>query len=251
MYDIYMNDMEFEQCVADKEHISLIVPYAVLHFVLSGIGYVNGEKVGNGTVFITAKDSHVCYYPDENNPWSYIYVRLSGPDIEKIFSIYNFSDGTRLMPFTAHKELENLMSFYTSVIHRDKPYARKILANALFLLFEKDDQNSSIGAQERNFQNIKGYIDTNFYKKISVEDIASRFFLSKQYIRNLFVKFLKISPKQYIQKLRMERAKELLSSTSMNIKSISHSVGYDDQLLFSKLFKNHTGLSPQNYRAKK
>lgn len=44
MYDIYATDMEFEQCSPYKEQIKLIVPYAVIHYIFSGCGYINGKR---------------------------------------------------------------------------------------------------------------------------------------------------------------------------------------------------------------
>ena len=86
MYDIYAYDMEFEQCESNKEHINIITPYAVIHYVLSGVGYVNGKKVSAGYAFFADKDTHIDYYPDKFDPWSYVYIRLKGEDVIKAFS---------------------------------------------------------------------------------------------------------------------------------------------------------------------
>lgn len=57
-----------------------------------------------------------------------------------------------------------------------------------------------------------------------------------------------MSPKQYLQQLRMEKAAELLTNTTYKVSLISSSVGYDDQLAFSKNFKHFYGISPLKYR---
>ena len=82
-------------------------------------------------------------------------------------------------------------------------------------------------------------------------DISEKFHLSKNYIRNLFVKYLGVSPKKYIQEKRMERAKTLLLETDISIATVALSVGYDDALLFSKMFSKQFSLSPQKYRQQK
>ena len=81
-----------------------------------------------------------------------------------------------------------------------------------------------------------------------MDEIANRFYLNKNYIRTLFVKYLSISPKQYLQQVRMQRAKFLLTNTEESITLIAHSVGYDDALLFSKMFTKYYSISPQAYR---
>ena len=58
----------------------------------------------------------------------------------------------------------------------------------------------------------------------------------------------KIPPKDYLTEKKIESAKKLLRESTANIMEISHSVGYSDQLYFSRLFKNKTGFSPTEYR---
>ncbi|MBQ3179079.1 MAG: helix-turn-helix transcriptional regulator [Clostridia bacterium] len=86
------------------------------------------------------------------------------------------------------------------------------------------------------------------HQKISIEDLAQRFYLSRPYIRNLFVKYENMSPKQYLQKIRMERAAEMLLQTRYDVSLIAQSVGYSDQFTFSKMFKQHHGVSPAGFR---
>lgn len=250
MYEIHTMDMEFERCTENKEHINLIIPYTVIHFVLSGEGFINGNKISENTVFISYKETSMNYYPSRSNPWSYIYVRLLGQDIKKVFRDYDFEEGLTILPFQKKKELFHLLSLYNSLCDHDNYDARRIIANAIVLLFEKKSAPADVVCvQKQNAENIKKFIDENYYKKLTVKSIAEKFFLSKDYIRNLFVKFYGISPKQYIQNIRMERAKALLSETDAPITLIANSVGYDDSLLFSNMFKKYYFVSPKKYRA--
>ncbi len=249
MYEISTMDMEFEQCAEDKEPISLIVPYTVLHFVLSGEGFINGNKISKDTVFISYKDSYMNYYPSKDDPWSYVYVRFLGQDIKKVFWDYDFQHGLTILPFQKKEELFQLLSLYKSLCSYDNYDARITIANAILLLFEKKSAPAgAVSTQKQNAENIKKFIDENYYKNLTVNSIAEKFFLSKDYIRNLFVKFYGIAPKQYIQNVRMARAKELLVGTDTSITLIANSVGYDDSLLFSKMFKKYYSVSPKKYR---
>jgi YesN/AraC family two-component response regulator len=64
----------------------------------------------------------------------------------------------------------------------------------------------------------------------------------------IFKEYLNISPKEYLIRLRIDVAKELLSNKALSIGDISRSVGYSDQFVFSKTFKKITGLSPEKFR---
>ena len=247
MYDIYAYDMTYEQCTADKEKINTVVPYAVFHFVLSGEGYINNKQVGADTVFIAYENSKMNYYPSTSDPWSYIYVRLRGDGVQKAFSDLGFDRGITVLPFHKREELFHILSLGKSLSDNE---ARKAIANLVFLLFDKPKQSKNEKSKPlQHAEEIKQYIDNNYHKKLSVAGISDSFYLNKNYVRTLFCDCLGMSPKQYIQNVRMERARFLLSDTSESISLISRAVGYDDPLLFSKMFKQYNGVSPLQYRA--
>ena len=62
---------------------------------------------------------------------------------------------------------------------------------------------------------------------------------------------MKMTPLQYITKLRITNAKSLLETTSYNVTEIAQTVGYDNPLYFSRQFKKYTGVSPKEYKQKK
>ena len=249
MYEIHAIDMEFEQCKPDKERIKLVVPYTVIHYIISGSGTINGQKITRGSAFVASMNSYMDYYPDKEEPWSYIYIRLCGDGIKKAFHEVGFEEGTHVITFTKYPELQNLISLHRAIGATESQDGSKIIANALFLLHKEiTDKPETVGMQEYNVRMIKRYIDNNYFKKITVLDISEKFHLNKNYIRNLFVKFFDVSPKKYIQNKRMERAKTLLLETDISISTVALSVGYDDALLFSKMFSKYFSVSPQKYR---
>ena len=67
------------------------------------------------------------------------------------------------------------------------------------------------------------------------------------FIQN-FRKITKLTPMQYIVSLRITSAKNLIDNTDYNITQISETVGYDNSMYFSRIFKKHTGMSPTEYR---
>ena len=91
-------------------------------------------------------------------------------------------------------------------------------------------------------------IDYNYSSPITVEQIAERLSLNTSYFSRIFSEQIGRSPKQYLLNKRIERAKELLIETNASIFDIANSVGYDDQLYFSRVFKKKTTLSPIEYR---
>jgi two-component system response regulator YesN len=92
------------------------------------------------------------------------------------------------------------------------------------------------------------YIENNYYKKISLEDVASELSLSKHYLCNVFKKEKKETMSLYINKLRIEKAKKMLLKTDCKSKEIFEEVGYSNQQYFSKVFKKITGMTIVEHR---
>ena len=249
MYDIYATDMVYEQCAADKEEVDSIVPYAVIHFVLSGEGYINGKRITENTAFISFKNNRMHYYPSPANPWSYIYVRLKGDDIKKAFKEHGFGLGLTIMPFTEVEPLFQILSLNQTLSETNNTDAKRIVANAVFLLFQREAQTPITQSKpKQHVERIMTFIDENYHRQVTMEEIAKRFYLNKNYMRTVFVRQLGLSPKQYLQKVRMNRAAFLLIETEGEVTLIAKSVGYEDALLFSKMFKKYWGVSPIQYR---
>jgi AraC-like DNA-binding protein len=96
---------------------------------------------------------------------------------------------------------------------------------------------------------IINYLNENYEHKISLEQIAHNMYLSPVYISKIFKEETGESPINYLIKIRLEKAKDiLLDSDNGSIKNIANQVGYDDVYHFSKLFKKYYGISPLYYR---
>lgn len=95
---------------------------------------------------------------------------------------------------------------------------------------------------------IQQWLEDHFADKFRFEDVARDHGMS---IRNFMRRFQAATgdkPLHYLQRLRIETAKGMLSSTRKSIKTISYEVGYDDASFFARLFRQHTELSPHHYR---
>ena len=81
--------------------------------------------------------------------------------------------------------------------------------------------------------------------------VARRFFLSPGYFRHLFVRLIGFSPKQYVMRNRLARARELLENTTMSVSQIAEQVGFSDASNFIRSFKAHYGATPFSIRKEK
>lgn len=93
----------------------------------------------------------------------------------------------------------------------------------------------------------KQYIDFYYSSKISLEDIAHNIYLSPAYIIKIFKEVTGETPINYLIKVRINKAKELLSQEKVPLSEVAEMVGYEDIVHFSKLFKKYTGFSPKQF----
>jgi Response regulator containing CheY-like receiver domain and AraC-type DNA-binding domain len=95
---------------------------------------------------------------------------------------------------------------------------------------------------------IKAYIDNRYYEDIKISMFADKYFLSREYIMKLFKQQFGCGIHEYVQRIRMDKAKELLDDPSLKIQDISEMLGYKDKNYFSKAFRNYFSISPTEYR---
>ena len=86
--------------------------------------------------------------------------------------------------------------------------------------------------------------------KITVAELAELYNMSEGHFIRQFKFYTGHTPLEYRAMKRVENAKSLLSGTDMSVTDISESLGFDDPLYFSRVFKNNTGISPREYRKK-
>jgi two-component system response regulator YesN len=92
------------------------------------------------------------------------------------------------------------------------------------------------------------YVSLNLDKRISLEEVAEHLFLNPSYFSRMFKKETGENFIEYITRLKMERAKELLDQTGYAVGKICEMLGYDNRSYFIKIFKSHVGVTPAEYR---
>ncbi len=92
------------------------------------------------------------------------------------------------------------------------------------------------------------YIQENFQKDLSLDEVSRQLDLSPYYFSKLFKEETGCNFVEYVTELRITKAKELLKQEDRSMKEICASVGYGDPNYFSRIFKKHVGVTPTEYR---
>lgn len=113
-------------------------------------------------------------------------------------------------------------------------------------------QNEENGSVRMNAvaHEIRLFIETNYTKDISLQDIAAAMGYSDAYFCKLFKQCFDKNFITYLNDFRTQKAIELLGDVTVSIKDVSYKTGYRDANYFARIFKRNTGLTPSEYREK-
>jgi two-component system response regulator YesN len=129
--------------------------------------------------------------------------------------------------------------------HSSMEYILQVLSDTLLKISEQLNVKKN---SNKLFQSVLEYIQKNYHKDISRETVAREVFITPGYLSLLFKQELKTNFLEYLHKIRIDRACELLRDRSLKLSDIAHDVGYNDEKYFFQVFKKYTGMTPSQYR---
>lgn len=256
--DIAIYEYGVQQCEPNFSFGPGIRDFYIIHFIMEGSGefYVNGEnyKLNKGEGFIIEPNRLISYKADSSDPWKYYWVGFYGTDAQDcivrsgfnmdkpIFTISNISFVERC--FKEVMEGEILGS------------GREYFLKGYFYIILSQQIEKSIWRKEISSNSMKQiyvkkaieFIEINYSKKITIEILAKYIGINSKYMWRIFKISTGISPKIFIIETRIRKATLLLKNPKLSISDVSRSVGYEDPLQFSKIFKKIKGLAPKEYR---
>lgn len=126
----------------------------------------------------------------------------------------------------------------------------ELIRSAVQALKPKMDEmkKSSPGHLSERMQKVITYINDNLANSITRESICQELFISESYLSRTFTKDMGMTLFDYITECRINNAKELLVSTDLTVTAICTQVGYNYAAYFTKIFKEKTGMTPNQYR---
>jgi AraC-like DNA-binding protein len=106
---------------------------------------------------------------------------------------------------------------------------------------------NSLSPTERSVFSVIQYMEKNYYRNLVLEELAAMVPLGTRQFTRIFKKLTNMNFKEYIQELRINEAKRLLSTRQKGIKSVCFEVGFEDLSHFYRVFRKFTGTTPKNY----
>ncbi|NOW96041.1 AraC family transcriptional regulator [Mucilaginibacter sp. SG564] len=221
------------------------------HYILGNQKY---EVHCNEFVFLAATDQYMRYWADAEDPWSIYWVHFTGPNILSFNESLPSGVFNRPLRINFNEAgIEIWKSMYETL---DFECSFDSLCKASFCLYHLVatfifPTNNSKQITEHEASIVTQTINvmwSNINKKLTVEALANGHHISVSHFSYLFRKKTGYPPIDYFNHLKMQRACQLLFGSRDKIKIIASELGYRDPFYFSRLFKQHTGSSPGQYR---
>src|SRR5574344_1779530 len=244
-----------EICISDKDIVLSQKNYHLFHYINSGKGLfeIEGKTyvLSKGMVFYIPPNTQAHYSPDKNDPWTYTWLGFDGVAVESFLKRANIS---RTNPVLGDDDTLELNDCFSRLYDEYKKcsYLNVVCLGIGYELFGR--MLNKFGGKLVDYKETmsyvsfaKEYIDNNYQFEVKIDDVANSVGVTPNYLANVFQKSEKMSPKQYLTKIRMEKAKLLLSKNQYKVKDVSNAVGYKNQLHFSNEFKKYYGCSPKNF----
>ena len=253
-----------EQCTPGHAFGPAQRNHYLFHYIISGHGLLMATqesgnrtdyRLGEGEGFLIFPGQITTYVADLDDPWEYTWVEFDGLRAHESLSLAGISGSQPI--YTARSPeagrlLQDEMLYIVN--HADASPTHLIAHGFLFLdqLVQSSANRHPPGEYRLRDFYIKEaltFIEQNFQRDISIEEIAEVCGLNRSYFGKVFRGAVGESPQAYLLHYRMARAAQLLKETRLSIGEIAREVSYDNQLHFSRAFKNVHGVSPREYRA--
>lgn len=234
------------------------IDQAILIYCTRGAGWcelagVRHEVRPGGLVVIPPLTPHG-YGADDRQPWTISWVHAVGSRVPHFLADLRASSMSPVLVLGEETGLPALFEELLDVLEQGYTpaqlvYAAQILGHALGAMIWRRQQGWRGPADpSRKVSETVEFMKQHLDRPLRVERLAALASLSASHYTMLFKRHTGYAPMEYLIRLRIHRACQLLDTTGVSIKAVAAAVGYEDPLYFSRVFRAVNEVSPQQYR---
>lgn len=257
--ELNMYQCGIHNCRPDHKYGPAVRDHFLVHYILEGNGIysVDGTEysLGRGEGFLICPDVITFYQAGHKKPWTYTWAGFNGIKAAHYLGMAGLSRTSPIFSYKKDKRLEDCLR--NMIESRDMGPGREfrligLLYQFMSLLVESHPPSNSQkpAVSDEHVNRAIRYMQKNYSRRISISEVARSTGLDRSYLGCLFRSKLGMSPREYLIGMRIEKACRLMINESLNISDISRSVGYEDPLHFSRMFKSIKKVPPSSYRKK-
>lgn len=261
--DLRLYQYGWEQCAPLHSFGPFVRNHYLFHYVISGTGYLdsNGEDGKTRRYHLDANEGFlICpgqvntYCAGEEQPWKYVWIEFDGLRAAEFLNCAGLGLSQPIYRPRIPSMGEDLRDTMLNIT--DHPEASTLnLIGHLFLFMDalilsSSTRKGTSGAQLRDFyiQEAVTFMEQNYQRNLTVEEIADACKLNRSYFSKLFKESMGCPPQEFLIRMRLTKATELMKSSGAAIGEIAAQCGYPNQLHFSRAFKKRYGIPPREWR---
>jgi len=210
-------------------------------------------------ILINSGDLH---YPQahEDSHYFNFHFDVEPREVHSLFRMLRKPVYSPEQPPAIRREIREWMERLIGLFQEQMDFAQKMLLQAnmlqfLALLLEKT-VIPSVGSpraaslSKRQIANETAYLleTRGTEESVQISGLAKRLNVHRNYITNCFKEVYGVSPKYYLTKVKIEKAKKLLQETDLTVQEISETLKFSSAAYFCKFFRSHVGYTPHQYR---
>lgn len=223
------------QCPASNKYGPHVRRYYLIHFVLNGKGTLINDKgsyvVSKGEMFLIRPGENTTYIANKSEPWEYTWIGFCGSRASM------FDNAAEVMKTPV--ELDKKLCEYVKRGIKSPEIFLSILYELIYNIFLTDDNEP----RDERIRHVHRFIKYNYMDHITVENLAAEFGFERSYLYRIFKQRYGIGPKEYLTRIRLENARDLLRR-GYSVTECAYMVGYLDSFSLSKAYKKLYGVSP-------
>jgi AraC-like DNA-binding protein len=209
--------------------------------------------IGEGTVFFLFPGEWHRFRPEQLTGWDSYWVGFKGKFAENLVAKGYLSVSKPVVKVGYNDEIVGLYQRILEAGNEQRSgyqqYISGIVMHLLgFVYYRAKDNHYEDKSIVQKIDKARVLIREQINSNISPVAIANELFMTYSWFRRLFKQYTGLAPAQYITQLRLQRAKELLSSSVKSIKEIAVEMNYDSVDYFSTQFRRQTKMTPTQYR---
>ena len=232
----------------------------LLKLSMNGCGVLEYEgqryRVPAGSFFWIDCNKPQSYYTDDQEEgWHVVWLHFNGVNAKNYYDAFmSINGGSPVSSLPLNSNAYTLFQELLAVMASDEEQLRKDFETAgLITGLLTECMKATMSAKDslsvpQIIHATMLYLQENYTQRHTLESLGAKFNINPFYLQKQFKKYLGLSPTEYCIYLRINRAKVLMRSTYATIGEIAREVGIENLGYFTRLFKQHEGMTPQAYR---
>ena len=215
---------------------------------------MEGKRIKAGDLFLLFPDEWHSYGPTERSKWKSYWIGFKGKNIDDRVKANFLSPEKPIYHLGYSAGIIELYEAALRTAFEEPPYAQQILAgivNHLIGMMYAQERSIELNKNQSHVEMISKArlrIREELESELTIQHLAEDLGVSYSNFRKLFKQYTGLSPALYQQDLRLQRAKELLSTTKLSIKEIAYRLNFESPDYFSSKFRMKTGIKPSEFR---